>query len=65
MIRIPTGPIPKQAARTVSFWLGVVAAAVHVFKPQWFPTVTAIGSMLAPLGLTLGGTDESPLAVPK
>lgn len=56
-IRIPTGPVPKNTARNISFVLGVISLAVHIFAPQFVPFVTELGSYLLPLGLTLGKAD--------
>jgi hypothetical protein len=54
MIRIPTGPVPQNTARTISFLLGVASIAASFFLPAHVETVRRVGEALALLGLTLG-----------
>ncbi len=54
MIRIPTGPIPKNTARNLSFALGLASLVTSFFLPAYGPVVRNIGEVLAALGLTLG-----------
>lgn len=54
MIRIPTGPVPKNIARTLSFALGVASLITSFFLPAYGPAVRNIGEILTALGLTLG-----------
>lgn len=54
MIRIPTGKIPKNTARGVSFALGVASLVASFFLPQYGDTVRRVGEILTALGLTLG-----------
>jgi 4-hydroxybenzoate polyprenyltransferase len=54
MIRIPTGPVPKNTARTVSLVLGVLAGVASFLAPQYSGLLREIGMVLTPLGITLG-----------
>lgn len=54
MIRIPTGPVPKNTARTVSFALGIASLVASAFLPQYSGAVRNVGEILTALGLTLG-----------
>lgn len=58
MIRIPTGPVPKNYARTASIALGAAALVVTYAAPQFLPLVMGIGKLLLPLGITLGSADK-------
>jgi len=56
MIRIPTGPVPKNYARTITLILGVAGIGVS-FIPALAPLAVPLrelGSLLGGLGLTLG-----------
>lgn len=56
MIRIPTGSVPKNAARTVTLLLGIAGVAVS-FIPALAPfavPLRELGALLGGLGLTLG-----------
>lgn len=56
MIRIPTGKVPKNTARTVTLLLGLASIATS-FVPVLAPFATAVreaGALLTGLGLTLG-----------
>lgn len=56
MIRIPTGKVPKNTARTVSMVLGIAGVVVS-FVPALAPfavPLRELGAVLAALGLTLG-----------
>lgn len=56
MIRIPTGTVPKNTARTVTLILGVAGIAVS-FVPALAPLrvpLRELGILLGGLGLTLG-----------
>lgn len=59
MIRIPTGPIPKNYARTASILLGTIAGIVSFLAPQYSGLFREIGTVLVPLGITLGKADGS------
>lgn len=54
MIRIPTGTIPKNYARTASIGLGLLAGIVSFLAPQYSGLLREIGTALVPLGITLG-----------
>lgn len=54
MIRIPTGNIPKNTARAVSFGLGLATLITSFFLPQYGSAVRNVGEILTALGLTLG-----------
>lgn len=56
-IRIPTGPVPKNTARNVSFVLGLASLVASFFLPQYSEVVRDVGGILAALGLTLGKSD--------
>lgn len=58
-IRIPTGPVPKNTARNVSFVLGVAGVVVSLFFPQYADLLQKVGALLGGLGLTLGKSDLS------
>ncbi len=58
-IRIPTGPVPKNTARNVSFVLGVAGVVVSFFFPQYADQLQKLGALLGGLGLTLGKSDLS------
>ncbi len=58
-IRIPTGPVPKNTARNVSFALGVAGVVVSFFFPQYDELLRQVGGFLAALGLTLGGSNTT------
>jgi 4-hydroxybenzoate polyprenyltransferase len=53
-IRIPTGAVPKSAARNFSFVLGIVGVITSFFLPQYSEAVRELGILLGGLGLTLG-----------
>lgn len=56
MIRIPTGTMPKNTARTLTLILGVAGLAVS-FVPVLAPfavPLRELGALLSGLGLTLG-----------
>lgn len=56
MIRIPTGRMPKNTARTLTLILGVAGIATS-FVPVLAPFATPLrelGALLSGLGLTLG-----------
>ena len=63
MIRIPTGPVPAKYARLGSFLLGVASLGAAHFAPQLSPILTLLGTILTPLGITLGNSAE-PVKVP-
>lgn len=58
MIRIPTGPVPKNVARTGSLVLGVATLVASLFVPQYSALVRQVGEVLAALGLTLGKAEQ-------
>ncbi len=53
-IRIPTGAVPKNTARNVSFILGLTGVVASFFFPQYSELVREAGILLGGLGLTLG-----------
>ncbi len=56
MIRIPTGTVKKNTARTVTLLLGIAGVAVS-FIPALAPfavPLRELGALLGGLGLTLG-----------
>lgn len=53
-IRIPTGSVPKNTARNVSFVLGLATLIVSFFAPQYADHLQKVGALLGGLGLTLG-----------
>ncbi len=56
MIRIPTGALPKDKARTISLLLGLATIATS-FVPLLAPyagAVREVGALLTALGITLG-----------
>ncbi len=59
-IRIPTGTVPKNTARTVTFLLGVASLAVSFFPPlaPYASHVRDLGYLLSGLGLTLGKAEQ-------
>lgn len=58
MIHIPTGPVPKNIARTGTFVLGVLSLFSSIFAPQYADPLQKVGGVLAALGLTLGKADQ-------
>lgn len=58
MIRIPTGPVPKNVARSGSLVLGIAALVTSLFLPQYAAVVRQVGEVLTALGLTLGKAEE-------
>ncbi len=58
-IRIPTGSVPKNTARNVSFVLGLAGVVVSFFLPQYADHLQKLGALLGGLGLTLGKSDLS------
>jgi 4-hydroxybenzoate polyprenyltransferase len=57
MIRIPTGPVPKNVARTGSLVLGIASLVASLFLPQYAMAVRQVGEVLTALGLTLGKSE--------
>ncbi len=60
MIRIPTGKVSANTARTVSVLLGAAAGAVSLLAPQYAWLFQPIALVLAPLGITLGDARKAP-----
>ncbi len=56
-ISIPSGPIPKNTARNVSFVRGLAGVVASFFSPQYSELVREAGILLGGLGLTLGKSD--------
>ena len=56
MIRIPTGKVPKNTARSISIFLGVVAGALSAAFPAHSTLFREIGIGLGALGVALGGS---------
>lgn len=54
MIRIPTGAMPKNTARTLSLIFGVATVVVSFFAPQYATLLRELGIAASGLGLTLG-----------
>lgn len=54
MIRIPTGTVPKNTARNVTFLLGLASLIASIFAPQYSEAIQKVGIGLTGLGLTLG-----------
>lgn len=54
MIRVPTGAMPKNTARTLSLIFGVATVAVSFLAPQYSTLLRELGIGLSGLGLTLG-----------
>lgn len=57
-IRIPTGSVPKNTARNVSFLLGLATLVVSFFAPQYTDQLQKLGALLGGLGLTLGKAEQ-------
>lgn len=56
-IRIPTGPVPKNTARNITFVLGLASLVVSFFAPQYTDLLQKVSAGLTGLGLTLGKSD--------
>ena len=67
MLRIPTGKVPKNYARTISLALGVAGLAAS-FIPALAPfavPIRELSALLGGLGLTLGSAGPQKVSVPK
>lgn len=59
MIRIPTGKVSANTARTISVILGAAAGAFSLLAPQYAWLLQPLALVLAPLGITLGDAHKA------